>query len=154
MYLSHNITPLTLMVAYSSVGCLGKETHDLPDPSPCVIAEQNPNVHISHVVAGSDTACAVTTTGHMYCWGDTGTGIAGNPIVAYPSCRALRAPEHRCLREIGLDVGHGCGLTHDARAVCWGGNADGVLGDPAAQGGPFPNTVPGLADLAQVSAGG
>jgi len=133
-------------------GCA--ENGDMPPPEPgplsvCDIAEQAATPRVEQVAAGSGTACAVTSAGHMYCWGYTGTGIAGHPEGGIGHCYAYQAPEHRCLRQVALDVEHGCGTTFDHRALCWG---SGWLGDPEASGGYYPNEVPGLENVTQVGA--
>lgn len=109
---------------------------------------------IVQIAAGSDTACALTNTGHMYCWGDSGLGIAGHPELGGWFCSARHAPNHRCLRGIALSTVHGCGNTFDDKVLCWGVNSSGALGDPNAPGGPFPNFAYDLSDVIQVSAGG
>src|SRR5262245_19171057 len=115
-----------VLVLVSLFGCTSDaETvplSSIPEPGRCDVAE-NESPRVVQITAGTDTACALTNTGHMYCWGGDieASGLMGNPELRGSwSCEASRAPEHRCLRQIAVGTGHGCAATFDNRVVCWG----------------------------------
>jgi alpha-tubulin suppressor-like RCC1 family protein len=91
---------------------------------------------------GNDTACGVTTTGDVWCWGRTQCDqIPGQPGSDTPlPVRVAAAPLVRIADHVD---DHVCGLDADGAVYCWGcdyGNMladfDGGPADPFA-GGPF-----------------
>jgi alpha-tubulin suppressor-like RCC1 family protein len=111
------------------------------EPSACEVAEQEQPARIESITARYETTCAVTNTGHMYCWGYSDMGIAGHPELGLTFCTARRAPAHRCIRQISMGKTLACGSTFDRRAVCWGAGI-----------GPYPAEIVGLEDVVQMSA--
>lgn len=78
-------------------------------------------------------------------------GIGGSPTVRVAKIRQrLGAPS------LGVAVGdeHSCAVLADGRAKCWGTNLSGELGDGTQIGHWMPAPVPGLSNVAQISAGG
>ena len=80
--------------------------------------------------SGSNHACAMTSTGALWCWGRiTSYGGSGSLSVATP--RQIATPEPLATVVAGGDsLGEGltCGLTAGGRLYCWGSNDDGELG--------------------------
>lgn len=81
-------------------------------------------------------ACAVGTSGAVYCWGDAAGGKLGNGEVPdWPAedgatarpvpARVLRA---RLATDVRLGVAHACVLTREGGVQCWGDGAGGELG--------------------------
>ena len=86
---------------------------------------------IASVSAGGESACAVTATGQVYCWGkdfrgSLGRGDDGEPNVdgGKSELKAVRIPRARQIDTFG---GHTCALTDDG-VYCWGNNFSGMLG--------------------------
>lgn len=90
------------------------------------------------VVVGRHHSCGLTAAGEAYCWGANksppsygeygvalGTGDSTTSVMPTPS------PVAGGLAFAQLSAGfrHTCGITVDGRAYCWGGNANGQLGD-------------------------
>lgn len=98
------------------------------------------------VYAGAGTSCGITPEGDAYCWGINDYGMLGDsqppepgPETATPS-RVVGG-----LRFTALAIGsyNVCGITHDARAYCWG--YGGVLGNGS--GAPSSSPMPVSGDL-------
>jgi alpha-tubulin suppressor-like RCC1 family protein len=87
--------------------------------------------------AGNADACAVTSDGGAYCWGNNGLGSLGDNSttnslvpVAVDTSGALSGKT-----VVQLSAGSSytnCAVTSDGRAYCWGNNGNGQLGSPGA----------------------
>ncbi len=122
-------------------------TNDSSSPSPVVTA---PGVALDNVFAVSvanDFACAVTTNGAVYCWGDDSYGELGdnwNSGEGYFECGVsdMPLPPFRCSKYavpvaglgsgvVSVSVGGAaaCALTTSGAVLCWGDDSLGQLGD-------------------------
>jgi Leucine Rich Repeat (LRR) protein/regulator of chromosome condensation (RCC1) repeat-containing protein len=99
--------------------------------------------------AASFSACAVTASGAVECWGDNTYGQLGNGSSGFFSSSTVPVPV------TGLDSGvtalsvggvNACAITAGGAVQCWGDNSFGQLGiDPTALAfSAVPVTVPGL----------
>jgi hypothetical protein len=80
------------------------------------------------VVVGSDHACALLTTGDVYCWGDNGHGQLGRPGAA--SLTPVKVGGGFIFSTISAGVDHTCAVEAGSGAIgCWGRNSSGQLGD-------------------------
>jgi alpha-tubulin suppressor-like RCC1 family protein len=79
------------------------------------------------VSVGAFHACAVTTAGAGYCWGDGGMGDLGDGTVYGGTSFAPVAGGHT-FASISAGVYSSCGLTTAGAAYCWGSNMLGGLG--------------------------
>jgi alpha-tubulin suppressor-like RCC1 family protein len=99
-------------------------------------------------------ACAVATGGTAYCWGpnDNGQGGVGGQL-GNSSEPTPVAGGHQ-FATISAGYLHGCGVTTDGQAYCWGSNSNGELGI-GSNGGieTSPVGVAGGLTFASISAG-
>lgn len=88
----------------------------------------------AQVAVGVTFACAAATTGDAYCWGDNSHAQLGRGTTfprapgAIDRVPALVLGGHR-FRLVFAGFAHACGIALDDTAWCWGGNAEGQLGD-------------------------
>jgi alpha-tubulin suppressor-like RCC1 family protein len=94
--------------------------------------------------AGAGGTCAVLSGGDAYCWGSNLNGQLGD---------GTRIHRARPVKVVGLEgkgrmVSYGeefsCGTTTSLRALCWGKNDEGQLGDGTDTGRETPAPVAGL----------
>ena len=85
------------------------------------------------VAIGNHDACAVTSAGGVYCWGESTDGQLGNgatlpDVNAIPVAVGLPAG----VRATAITAGDGfsCAVTSAGGVYCWGGDTDGALGAP------------------------
>jgi alpha-tubulin suppressor-like RCC1 family protein len=95
-----------------------------------------------HVAAGATTACASTTTGDVYCWGDNAHGQLGHPAgtMSDEDCLAAGIGNVKCSRvprqvtgvtnitEMAVSGLSACALDTAGAISCWGSNGLGELG--------------------------
>lgn len=101
-------------------------------------------------------SCALTGAGDVYCWGENvagkiGDGSTDNAYVATPVSGLGGAAV-----SIAVGENHSCAALGTGAVKCWGANDFGQLGIGAPDGNdhPSPETVPGLAAVVAVAAGG
>jgi alpha-tubulin suppressor-like RCC1 family protein len=96
-------------------------------------------LHFASISADHLYTCALTLEGALYCWGD---GLAGQLGPEPPTCSgggtggfcsAEPLAVATTSRFLALSAGftHACALTAEQRAICWGDNGQGQLGDRA-----------------------
>lgn len=94
---------------------------------------------VAHIAARFEQACALTTTGQVYCWGTpsrTSPASAGACYPGNPSCSPVPAlvPGVEGAVQIALGYGHACALTAAEEVLCWGLDTHGQLGRGAGPG--------------------
>ena len=118
---------------------------------------------------GGEHACAVTATGHLYCWGRNDraqTGLRSDPErcteAAIPCVRQPQQVERIPLVvDVAAGRAHTCVLTRSGQVQCWGDNTKGQLGSGSVgatrRGGPDfavePVTVGRLGTTLGITAG-
>ncbi len=93
---------------------------------------------------GTATACALTVSGDVYCWGNNATGVTGkadtvtangsnnldaNDIVAAPNKVTFAASDVTAMAISTGDYPHGCAIRNNDTVWCWGGNYVFELGE-------------------------
>jgi len=98
-------------------------------------------------------ACATTTPGSVYCWGDATDGQIGAERGAVLGPRRIEG-----LPEPAIDVvagaAHACARLASGKVACWGAGRDGQLGDGANESSDTPREVAILTDVKGLAAGG
>lgn len=83
----------------------------------------------SHLASGNIFTVGLTVDGAAHCWGQIGISIDAE-CTSYPSLAApVTVRGGRRFASITAGDRHVCGLIASGSALCWGGNADGQLGD-------------------------
>ena len=88
-------------------------------------------VNYNTLSLGEDFACALDTGGQTWCWGRNDNGRLGNPAASDETPVPLQAQQDgKVFSSIAIGAGHGCGLTSQGLAYCWGNGGDGQTGGP------------------------
>ena len=84
---------------------------------------------VARVAAGKAFACALTTAGAVWCWGDNAAGQVGDANAASPRTSAVQVSG---LGGTAVDVvaggSHACAVLSTGDVRCWGDNSFGQLG--------------------------
>ncbi|MBP6489871.1 MAG: hypothetical protein KA274_19470 [Ilumatobacteraceae bacterium] len=92
-------------------------------------------VTFTRLAMSTSHACALTTTGAVFCWGDNGSGQIGDGTQTDRNVpTAVSMPAGVTFTAISTGPGHACGLTAQGAVYCWGGNTSGQIGDGTATG--------------------
>lgn len=83
------------------------------------------------LTAGRRHACILDDDGQAWCWGwnvdgETGTGTSGIGASIVPT--PTKVETSATFSTLSAGLGFTCGVTSDARVMCWGSNVDGVIG--------------------------
>lgn len=99
---------------------------------------------------GNDFGCALTAVGDAYCWGSHGFGELGTGNLALLTSPVPVAVVggHKYVALAGGSL-HSCGLRTDGKALCWGDNQMGEIGN----GLPPPSGWPAVTTPALVAGG-
>lgn len=111
------------------------------------------------LAAGAEHTCGATRGGEVLCWGRNERGQLGSGTGGTESreeYRRLPAPVAGAERYVRVFAGgaHACGLTAAGRALCWGENADGQLGDGTTMRRTRPAPVAGGVSWREIAPGG
>ena len=89
------------------------------------------DVAYNSLSSGGLSVCGVATTGVAYCWGEGWLGTLGNGRSG-PGAHAVTpvaVGSGQPFQSVSSGASHVCGLTADGRALCWGNNFRGYLGN-------------------------
>ena len=116
------------------------------------------NKTLQSIAAGSEHTCALTTTGHAYCWGLNFAGQLGNNSTTNSLTPvAVQMPAGVSFQSITAGGAHTCALTTTGHAYCWGLNFAGQLGNNSTTNSLTPVAVQmpaGVARFQSIAAGG
>lgn len=133
----------------------GAATADVAQPAKVTAGDRE----FFSVDAGGDSTCAVSSTGQAFCWGanaDGQLGVGGraqrttpaavdqSAVQSSPITKLLLDYDTPMLADVVVGRAHSCAVDVQVTLYCWGGNAEGQLGD----GGTADTDVPALTRLA------
>ena len=108
--------------------------------------------NVSDGVNDNAHTCAVSTTNHVYCWGNGASGQLGTSTTEtcpMTSCSTVPLPVDPpasgpgSFDSVAVAHLHSCAVGVDGRVYCWGGNPAGQLGDSTTSSRTTPDTVVG-----------
>lgn len=108
----------------------------------------------SEVTARTDGshACAITTAGVAYCWGQNTDGQLGDTSnIAKSNPTAVSGG--LVFRDISAGVTHTCGVTTSHSAYCWGNNGQGQFGNNGFVSSLVPTTTAGGISFNTIASG-
>lgn len=110
---------------------------------------------VLHVAAGSQDVCVLHANGDVGCWGEnlngvlgTGDTISRTTVTAIPE---LAGQVTRLFAAVGNN--HRCAILRSGRAVCWGSNSLGELGDGTIVDRATPTPVADLTGVVDMALG-
>jgi hypothetical protein len=120
------------------------------------------DVRFVAIRAGYRFTCAIATDGRAFCWGTNVLGQAGPNAnddcdlseLIHMCGLVPRAVSDTTFEDIVLGFAHACAVTADGRALCWGDNLHGTLGDGTTAPRPHPLPVQGGLAFWSLVAGG
>ncbi len=105
------------------------------------------------ISSGGVSSCSLTDAGAAYCWGYNGLGELGNGTTTNSDAPVAVAGGLKFANVSAGGFSHGCGATAANQGYCWGGNANGELGDGTTTNRAAPVLVAGGLAFVQLSAG-
>ena len=123
-------------------GQLGDGTN--ADSSSPVSVSLPGNGSVVSLDAGALHTCSGSDDGSMFCWGYNAYGQLGNGALDSTNIPMI-APlsTNQVLSSVKVGLFHSCALFDSGQVACWGGNANGQLGD----GTQNSRTTPGIVSL-------
>lgn len=118
------------------------------------VAVSGLNAPVRQVSAGVSHACAVTSAGAVFCWGNNAAGQLGDGSSTFSSTPVAVAGLSSGVQEVAAGSFHTCALTTAGAVWCWGTNSASQLGDGTATNSPTPVAVSGLGSQVQAIAVG
>jgi alpha-tubulin suppressor-like RCC1 family protein len=117
------------------------------------------SLRYTSIAAGNAFACALTTEGLAYCWGNNERGQLGNGDSGENHKSSAPVPVAGGITFTSIAAGEefACALTAAGRAYCWGTNSYGQLGNGDSGPGHIssgPVAVKGKLRFASIAAGG
>lgn len=119
---------------YGSTGQLGNGTdNSITASEPVAVINPLASKKVSSIYGTSNSFCALTDEGQVYCWGENSTGSLGNGTftnsnipVAVSMTGALSGKTFKSVSTGKYTI---CAIASDDKAYCWGNNFIGQVGD-------------------------
>jgi alpha-tubulin suppressor-like RCC1 family protein len=108
----------------------------------------------TQIGASQFNACALTTAGRAYCWGDNMHNQVGNNAGRASFSTPQPVADVPDFHRLGVGGDHACALTPAGEAWCWGDNMRGPLGYFSQTDYNPARPVPGGLTFATISGGG
>lgn len=108
----------------------------------------------THLAAGANHTCAVSSVGSVMCWGANFEGQLGDGTTTNRLTPVAVQGLGSGVQKLAAGFAHTCALLGSGGVRCWGWNGGGQLGDGSTTRRLTPVTVSGLASgVAQIAAG-
>lgn len=120
-----------------------------PLTAPAIVSNLN---SVARVYAGTNTTCALTGYGSVYCWGDNSSAQFGNGNTTSSLVPVAALSTLRGVTDIALGFNHGCAKRGDGALFCWGSNTVGQVGDGSTTTRLAPVQVT-LSNVSRIAAG-
>ena len=138
------VTPLGNAFCWgrNAAGALGNgTTTNRTTPGPVTMPA---GVLFDSVSAGQDHACAISTSGNVYCWGGNASGQLGTGNTSPQTTPALVSVPGVSFASVSAAAQFTCALTTGTNATvyCWGLNSTGQLGQANNVGTTIPSPTP------------
>ena len=104
------------------------------------------------VTHAHEHGCVLRATGNLWCWGYNHHSQMGYALPRLQGTDVPLSLGNVLLTKIATSHHAMCGIRPSGQAVCWGGNYDGPLGDPAVYESPSEVEVLGVPDAIDISA--
>ena len=139
-----------------NIGCTGESPVLISAPMNIVAIAAAGNGPVGS--GGGGHACALDTSGAVWCWGDNAIGQLGDgtPLgTSSGSASPVRVKSPIAFAAIAAGGDHTCAIDIAGGAWCWGWNQDGRLGDGTTTDRNVPTPVVGLPQkVTEIRAGG
>ena len=125
-----NTPTKTVTATVSKTPTVNMTTTRLPSTStPTATATAPGGDAYTALVAGEFHTCGLATGGTAYCWGGNYHGQIGDGMYGGTRRAPVAVNGGRTYTALVAGWGHTCGLATGGMAYCWGGNANGQLGN-------------------------
>jgi alpha-tubulin suppressor-like RCC1 family protein len=114
-----------------------------PTGSPIPVAGSGTSSFVQ-VAAGLAHSCALSSAGQGYCWGENSAGELGDGTTTPRLVPAPVTGGHTLVDIAASSGAHTCALDDRGRALCWGDNGFGQLGDGSLASHSTPFVIPPL----------
>jgi hypothetical protein len=112
------------------------------------------NLRLTSIAPADYHACGLQSDGVAWCWGDNQYGQLGSASAGALSASPVRVDGGLRFTSISVGLWHVCALAADGSAWCWGGGAQGQLGNGTFGQSSVPARVVAPVRFASVDAGG
>jgi alpha-tubulin suppressor-like RCC1 family protein len=116
------------------LGLGGTETSRVLPTAVANESGESPLRDVAQISAGETSTCARLASGQVRCWGandlhQLGNGVTAPSSLPVPVSSVVGGAPLVGVTQIDAGASHVCARLSNGRAVCWGGNFDGMLGD-------------------------
>jgi len=111
------------------------------------------SIDLGSLGGGSGTACAVTGSGAVLCWGDNTNGQLGRGDTQTSIASPVAVQGISTALAVSVGQGHSCALLAGGIVKCWGDNQFGQLGNGTTTDSLVPVDVAGITNATAVSTG-
>ncbi|MBL8954612.1 MAG: DUF4215 domain-containing protein, partial [Myxococcaceae bacterium] len=102
---------------------------------------------------GGDHICVMTAGGGVSCWGDAASGQQGNDAGTVDVSSPTAVTSLSNIVDLASGTNHTCALNAGGQVYCWGGGANGRLGNGGTANQTTPQLVPSLTGVTHLAAG-
>ncbi|MSY63428.1 MAG: hypothetical protein F2662_04720, partial [Actinobacteria bacterium] len=133
-------TNTTCVLATSTLNCWG------------TLTPEDTDMNFDEVSVGSSSACAISTTKSLYCWGSNSSGQLGDNTSKASSTKIGMVAIDANFSKVAVGYRHACAVTDAGLVYCWGDNSRLQLGSTGADS-KIPKAVPGIGTAVSVAVG-